>query len=215
MTRALPYWDRVAPTKRFTHPLDLGLLAQHLPRTARILDYGCGYGRLVSELRANGWSSVVGLDASGAMIERARQELPEAQFFLETELESDEQLGVFDAVLLFAVWTCIPEDSDLERLMRRVSGRLAPGGLLLVSDLHLQEDERNRSRYSSCDHPTHGVFELEPGLRLRHFEERRVHELLGGFERVHERKLEVRTMNGNPASAFQVLARRNERAEDL
>ena len=42
-----PYWDRVAETKQFTHPLDLALLQRHVAPTAHVLDYGCGYGRIV------------------------------------------------------------------------------------------------------------------------------------------------------------------------
>jgi hypothetical protein len=39
-----PYWNRVANTKTFTHPLDLDVLAQFCGKDAAIMDYGCGYG---------------------------------------------------------------------------------------------------------------------------------------------------------------------------
>ncbi len=39
------YWNRVGPTKPFSHPLDLERFGALVPPDRRILDVGCGYGR--------------------------------------------------------------------------------------------------------------------------------------------------------------------------
>lgn len=39
------YWDRVAGRKTFTQPLNRDWLDTFVLRTARVLDYGCGYRR--------------------------------------------------------------------------------------------------------------------------------------------------------------------------
>src|SRR5205809_373104 len=49
------YWDKVAATKTFTHPLDQDILLSFFQKTDKILDYGCGYGRLAEELYADGF----------------------------------------------------------------------------------------------------------------------------------------------------------------
>jgi hypothetical protein len=41
----LTYWNTTGVTKTFTHPVDFTWLRDLAP-TARILDYGCGYGRV-------------------------------------------------------------------------------------------------------------------------------------------------------------------------
>lgn len=72
---ALPqvsYWDRVAHEKRFSHPLRLDWLERHSNQQARILDYGCGYGRTLAELSQAGFQNLAGVDFSGAMLARAR-----------------------------------------------------------------------------------------------------------------------------------------------
>jgi SAM-dependent methyltransferase len=46
--------------KTFTHTLDPELLEECLPLSARILDYGCGYGRLTAQLAALGYGDVRG-----------------------------------------------------------------------------------------------------------------------------------------------------------
>ena len=40
---------------------------------AKILDYGCGYGRLAAELREAGFRNVTGIDPASAMIARGRE----------------------------------------------------------------------------------------------------------------------------------------------
>ena len=50
----------------------------------------------------------------------------------------------FDAVLLFAVLTCIPTNEGQRKLLENLRRLIRPGGLLYISDLYLQDDERNR-----------------------------------------------------------------------
>ncbi|MEU9151959.1 class I SAM-dependent methyltransferase [Streptomyces sp. NPDC048417] len=68
----VPYWDAAAATKTFTHPLHLPWL-DGISRHAAILDYGCGYGRIMKELEQHGFDHLTGVDASPAMISRARR----------------------------------------------------------------------------------------------------------------------------------------------
>ena len=53
----LTYWDSVGATKTFGHPVEFDWLDK-LDSTARILDYGCGYGRVTSLLHKHGFGRV-------------------------------------------------------------------------------------------------------------------------------------------------------------
>ena len=202
------YWTRVAWEKEFSHPLDVERLAPALPRDARVLDLGCGYGRTVAALRAAGWRDVVGVDSAPGMIARGRSEHPELDLRLVPEGPLPFEDASFDAVLLFAVLTCIPDDDEQRALVREARRVLRPGGVLYVSDLLLQDDARNRARYDR-----RGVFELPEGVVLRHHDPAWVDALLAAFERLSWTEPDVTTMNGHSARAFQFLGRRVDRAE--
>lgn len=204
------YWDRVAPAKVFGHPLHRPWLEELVPPGARWLDFGCGYGRLCGELHRLGWESVVGLDPAPGMIARARSEHPGLEFHADDELASDAELGQFDAALCFTVWTSSPADPELARIMQRLRDFLRPGGLLYVSDLLLQRDERNRERYEASRLRPWGSFELEEGVRVRHFALQDALQLLEGFDVLRFRQVDVRSMNRNPSRAFQAVARLRE-----
>jgi SAM-dependent methyltransferase len=199
------FWNTVAATKTFSHPLDLSRFSSHVSLDASILDYGCGYGRLCRELRSAGYSSITGVDPSSAMIERARAENPGITFQL---LDGDSlpfSATSFDAVLLFSVLTCVIDDREQRSLVQEIERVLRPGGILYVSDLLLQEDERNRERYDAGARAfgRYGVFELEPGVRFRHVSRAWVDELMNAFAPVDFVEMDVTTMNGNLAKGFQ------------
>ncbi len=201
------YWDRVAEEKTFTHPLDAARLTRWVKPDARILDYGCGYGRLLSDLAALGYTNAAGIDRSAAMIARGRRECPELDLRVAAGAApfADES---FDLVLLFAVLTCVAADGDQRSLIADIVRLLRPGGLIYVSDMPLQSDERNRARYAAAGRfGVYGVFETEDGGVLRHHAEAHFDALLAGFEPVERQAIAIRTMNGNPATAVQILAR--------
>lgn len=205
------YWDRVAGVKRFSHPLRLEWLAQYLknPLTG-ILDYGCGYGRTLAELSAEGYQNLVGVDFSEAMLTRARVGVRTASLVRNDGHGLPLQNDCLDAVLLFAVLTCIPDSDEQRHLLAEVKRVLRPGGLLYVSDLLVNNDQRNRERYSQYTeaYGCYGVFELPEGVVVRHHQQEWIEEIVSPFEQLEFEPFTVTTMNGNESAAFQYLGRK-------
>ncbi len=210
LDRQTEYWDKVAEDKNFSHPLDETRLRSLIPRDATILDYGCGYGRTCDELVRLGYQDVLGIDISERMIQRGQRLFPH----LNLEVLRKERLpcedNTFDAVLLFAVLTCIPTNSGQKELVGDIHRVLRPGGILYVSDYPLQTDKRNRSRYREFEerHGVFGVFELPEGAAVRHHDMKWITSLLSSFDRLHLEKTEVLTMNRNRAGIFQYFCRK-------
>ena len=208
MTDQRAYWDGPGVAKTFTHPVDFSWL-NGLATQARILDYGCGYGRVTALARQHGFADVVGVDASPGLIGRARREVPGATF---RTLSDPPRLpcpdASFDAVFLLAVLTCIPDDEGQRELIAELRRVLRPGGLLYLSDLLLQDDERNVARYqkSVSGYGTYGVFEVGDGAVCRHHRADWFDELLTGFAVTRSRTISLATMNGNPGTGRQILA---------
>jgi SAM-dependent methyltransferase len=203
------YWDRVALEKRFTHPLRLEWLSKYLDQQARILDYGCGYGRILEQLVRVGYSNSVGADFSEGMLKRCRSTLSHVNL-----VQTDGDLlpfreRAFDAVVLFAVLTCISREGDQRGLLTKVVHVLRPGGLLYISDLLLNSDRRNVERYErdAKRFGVYGIFELPEGVIVRHHHGEWIEELTDRFVRLEYAPFSVRTMNGNPSAAFQYLGR--------
>lgn len=204
------YWDRVAHEKRFSHPLCAEWLTRHLKSSqALILDYGCGYGRTLEDLTAAGYRNTVGVDFSEGMLARCRTLLPRQSLTRNDGHTLPFKDGSFDAVLLFAVLTCIPTGVDQRALVDEVKRVLHSDGLLYISDLLLNEDARNRERYErfAKAYGTYGIFELPEGVIVRHHSREWIEDLTESFKQLEYEPFSVVTMNGNPSSAFQYLGR--------
>lgn len=204
------YWDGVADKKTFTHPLNAEWLSRFLDPQAGILDYGCGYGRTLDELASLGYANTVGVDFSSAMIARGKRSFPYLDLRPSRALPLAWADASFDAVLLLAVLTCIPDDAEQRQVIGELRRLLRPGGLLYISDMPLQADRRNLARYANdvTRFGTYGVFQTDDGAVVRHHDDRWIEGLLQGFDKIACRHVEVRTMNGNAATAVQILARR-------
>lgn len=111
------YWDKVAGIKTFTHPLDLELLESYILKDSSIVDYGCGYGRLVDILNNEGYTCVVGYDTSLALIKRGINSGVMNLKHLGDSGTMCEEDNSIDCILLFAVLTCIPNNRTQEKLI--------------------------------------------------------------------------------------------------
>jgi SAM-dependent methyltransferase len=204
------FWDAQADTAVFTLPLDVDRLSRHVDTSARILDFGCGYGRLSAQLVEHGFARVVALDASRAMVARARRALPGVPAAVSDGLPLPCADGSFDAILLVAVLTCIPDDGDQRALCAELVRVLAAGGVLYACDFLLHPDDRNARRYARgrARFGTYGVFELEDGAVLRHHDPAWIPELMAPFATLAFDSFPATTMRGNPASGFCFIGRK-------
>ena len=128
------YWDKVATEKTFSHPLNIDLLSKYIDTTAHIVDFGCGYGRVVKQLLHAGFINTTGYDTSLQLINRGRNE---EQLPL-IHISSPQDLPVADSsincILLFAVLTCIPSNKGQQELMKLLLSKLKVGGIIYISD---------------------------------------------------------------------------------
>jgi len=94
----------------------------------RVLDLGCGTGHLTAAIadRVGESGSAVGVDASAAMVERARETSPECRFEVADAREYAPDRS-FDAVFSNAALHWVPRD-DQPPVAERVAALLGPGG---------------------------------------------------------------------------------------
>jgi len=207
----LAYWNGAGATKTFTHPLHHDWLAP-VGRDARILDHGCGYGRVTAELTDLGFTDVSGVDPSPALVERGRRWRPDLRLaVLPSPPTLPHPAGSFDLILLFAVLTCVPDDAAQRALVAEAVRVLAPGGALYISDMTVQDDARNQERYTAHARrfgTPYGVFATEDGALCRHHGIAELRALLADLDLVAERRIDVVTMNGNRSQGVQLLARK-------
>lgn len=201
------YWNRVAEAKTFTHELGgdwLSLIAED----ARVLDFGCGYGRTLAAL---GRHNSVGYDFSERMIARGLAEHPDIDLRVAPTLPLPEPDESIDVALILAVLTCVPQDEDQEAIVAELYRLLKPGGLLMISDMPLQTDERNVKRYKrySSQFGVEGIFITDDGAVVRHHTSAHLSSLFRAFAVIDTRRVILNTMNGHAASGIQVLAQKN------
>ena len=111
-----------------------GPVADLLPAApARVLDVGAGSGRDASWLAEMGHSVLAVEPSATFRAEGARRHPDPAISWIEDQLPDLGRVsGPFDVVLLSAVWQHVrPEDRSAA--FARLTGLLAPGGLLLIS----------------------------------------------------------------------------------
>lgn len=113
-------------------PSDLHALVRRFFNRGKTADIGCGSGREVAWLNANGYPAV-GYDASQGLLAEARRRYPECQFGGAALPElADIASGAFDNVLCETVIMHLPQN-DIAPSVRRLLDVLKPDGILYLS----------------------------------------------------------------------------------
>ena len=205
------YWNEVSSTKQFTIPIMRDLFSAYVSKEDQILDVGCGYGRVMNELYEQGYKKLIGIDFSKGMIERGHRQFPYLDLREKTSEKIDLEDDCVDAVILFAVLTCIYRDEEQKILIDEIRRVLRPGGILYIGDYLINEDDRNQKRYEKYESVfgTYGVFELPEGAICRHHSEEYIRSLLKEFETLEFFPTTYTTMNGHSATGFCYFGRKH------
>jgi SAM-dependent methyltransferase len=114
--------------------------------TGRVLDLGCGSGRILGYLLLLG-ADATGVDLSARMVARCRERFPGADVRVGDVADLAATVeGQYDAVLLTANLIDVFDDTQRRRVLGELRGLLRPHGLLVFSSHNLDHWDRPRPR---------------------------------------------------------------------
>lgn len=209
---AQQYWNDVGSKKVFEDPLYLEKLTPCLSRDAQIIEYGCGYGRMLRTLKSAGYHNLIGFDFAPNMITRGRKENPDL------DLRLLEKAGIIpcdnssiDALVMSTVLCCITDEQALFMLMKEISRVLKKNGVLYITDFLICEHPRYQEKYALGlqQFGTWGIYTTNENLTVRHFTTRVIMDLLNTFDIRWFEQFDFKTMNQNPARTFHCIAKKS------
>ncbi|MBI5602438.1 MAG: class I SAM-dependent methyltransferase [Deltaproteobacteria bacterium] len=129
--------------------LEIETLSSHLPYNQHILDIGCGNG-FSTALFSKQAQKIVGLDYSGAMIERAKNNfghLPNIEFKVQDVLNLDFPECHFDVVISQRCLINLGTWENQQKALLNIKKVLKPGGFFLLQEGTRQGREKlNQTR---------------------------------------------------------------------
>lgn len=151
-----------------------------IPPGARVLEAGCGDGKVGRWLARNGVGAYLGLDASVGMIERARRFSggwrgegerslsPSPLHFLQADLTSPHWPAAlpsepFDWILSFATFHHLPGRATRAMVLQTLAQHLARGGRLVMSNWQFTRSARLLKRVAGWSTVGLAEGEVEPG----------------------------------------------------
>ncbi|OAN27475.1 SAM-dependent methyltransferase [Mycolicibacterium iranicum] len=140
-------WERLAQTGESVHG-EADFIEALLRECggARVLDAGCGTGRVAIELATRGYS-VVGIDADPAMLSAAKTKAPQVRWIEADLVETDAHLQeTFDIVAMPGNVMIFLDRGTEATVVSQLARRLAPGGLL-VAGFQLVAGQLTLARY--------------------------------------------------------------------
>jgi ubiquinone/menaquinone biosynthesis C-methylase UbiE len=192
-------WDSVAHHVQFTVPLNIAAFRERVPLDARIVEIGCGYGRVCAELAANGYRDMRGYDASPGMIERACVEHPQMTFTVADATSLPEPDRSFDVVVISALLTCVPAPERQRKVVQEIERVLRPAGAVHGVEF---------LRQPNTAYPDGGAFHSRYDIPMWHFERDELRRLFGSFRAWTSWSLTVPSLSGTPADILQFVASR-------
>jgi len=207
------YWNEIGSQKDFKDPIYIEKLRPFLSADATIVEYGCGYGRLLQYLQSQGYSNLKGFDLAPNMIERGKALNP--AFELNTLNESacvPLANASADAFILSTVLCCVIDNGAQKAIIDEINRLLKPKGVLYFSDFLLCDEPSYTEKYKkgSKDYGNWGVYTTSEGVAVRHHKTSWIMELLTAFDIQWFEQFNFKTMNNNTARSFHCIAQQRE-----
>jgi ubiquinone/menaquinone biosynthesis C-methylase UbiE len=206
------YWNTIGCNKEFDDPLFIEKFAPFLTKDSTIIEYGCGYGRLLNLLKQGGYNNLKGFDFSKSMIERGRKTHPDLDLRL---LENPGILplpdGSVDALFMSTVLVSMIDIDDQKRIIAEIRRVLKDNGVFYLSDFLVSDDPRSQQKYEEGFKKSGvwGMYQTKEGLLVRHMTTKHIFNLLNEFDVHWFEQFNFKTMNNAPARTFHCVAQKN------
>ncbi|CCB89387.1 class I SAM-dependent methyltransferase [Simkania negevensis] len=178
------YWGTIGFQKEFEDPFPLEKLKTLFSKDALVVEYGCGYGRLLKQMQQVGFTNLLGFDYSSKMVERGKALYPSLDL---RHIPNSGHIPLSDekADLLIAstILCCLTGKEELSSLFHEFHRVLKNGGTLYLFDFLLSNHPSSLKKYEQGfnDHGEWGVYTTTEGLTVPHFQTGAIMNLNSGF----------------------------------
>ncbi len=186
-------WDSIANTVEFNLEICESDLLRTIPTESKILDFGCGYGRISKQLRSLGYLNTVGIDSSREMIGRGLREFPYLDLRVSTSTHLPFPDSEFDAILTCAVITCIDNTQERKRVFNELNRVLKPQGVIYMAEFSSLGSIR---------------FNSEQGVSMWHSSHEELVYLATSMTVLVSKQSKAVTMSGHNSHASHIFARK-------
>lgn len=203
------YWNEIGVKKDFEDPVYLNKLEKFLMPGSHILEYGCGYGRMMNILKSAGYENLIGFDFAENMISRGKKEHPDLDLrLLERSGVIPKDKESVDAVMMSTVLCCMIDPQEKTLLMDEIRRILKKGGILYLTDFLLCPHPGYKKKYARGmqEFGMRGTYRTSENLVVRHHSTQEIMGLLHHFDIQWFEQFDFKTMNQNPARTFHCIA---------
>lgn len=196
----------------FSQPMPLSDLQKHISKDSRILEIGCGYGRVLNELYSLGYTNLCGNDVSEWMINRGKKQYPHLASLMTvsngSSLEYADQ--EFDAVIMIGVLTCITDDSYQKILVNEIKRVTKPKGIICLCDFVINENFKDKyDAYYKSNNLTedkYGTFKLKENATFRHYTPDHLRNLLCDYQIDYLQEEDMKSsIGGTPDRVINII----------
>ena len=199
------FWNEIGSLKDFEDPLYLEKLRPFIHSNSKIVEYGCGYGRLLNLLDLEGFKNLLGFDFAPNMIARGKNSYPHLELLHAESGKVPIENSSSDVVILSTILCCMVEKKQQTELIEEVLRILKPKGVLYLSDFLLSDHPRYADKYLE------GIYTTSEGITVRHHSTRWIMQLLEKFNIQWFEQFDFKTMNNNFARTFHCIAQSSKK----
>lgn len=205
------YWNEIGVQKEFEDPFYLEKLQPYLEPHSTIIEYGCGYGRLMHLLDTKGYKNLIGFDTAVNMIEKGTKLYPELNLVHIEESGCVPVKDAFcDALIASTILCCVVHREEQQLLVEEFLRILKPGGVLYLTDFVISNHPGYADKYKKGYkiYNDRGIYTTSEGLTVRHHATDWVMQLLERFNIQWFEQFDFKTMNQNYARTFHCVAQK-------
>ncbi len=203
------FWNEIGSQKNFDDPIYLEKLMPLISPGSKIVEYGCGYGRLMQILKEKGYQDISGYDYAPKMIERGKKSHPDLDLNLIEESGSVPlEDGCCDLTIMSTILCCTVDKQEQTKVVNEMKRILKSGGIFYLSDFLICDHPRYIEKYNMGYQEYHewGVYTTDEDITVRHHSTDWIMELLAGLDIQWFEQSDFRTMNNNAARIFHCIA---------
>jgi len=164
-------WDDY-PNLLSTTPFNYDVFMKLCPLESRIIDIGCGYGRICKRLENLGYHNIVGLDTSKVQLDRAQKALNFTQLFLINENEAFNFLNAsFNCLITLGVIDCITDLDKINFFINECTRIIDDNGYWFINFYTRNDSEYFDLKYKNGwdEFRSKRVFLAKSGIKFKHY----------------------------------------------